>query len=90
MDHCLPLCLLSLNQIADVMVSMLAESSVGGSFETWSGETKIIKLAYAASSLSTHHKEVTSKTDWFGIRIMRRPSGVTCLPSDCCFSELAL
>jgi hypothetical protein len=86
-DHCLLLCLLSLNRIADAMASMLAESSVDRSFETWSGETMIMKLAYAAYS---HHKEVTSKTDCFGIRIMRRPSGVTCLPSNCYFSELAL
>jgi len=28
-------------------------------------------------------------TGWFGIRIMC-PSGATCLPVDCCFSELPL
>jgi hypothetical protein len=30
-----------------------------------------------------------AKTGWLGIRIMC-PSGATCLPEDCCFSELAL
>jgi hypothetical protein len=35
------------------------------------------------------HEGERAKTSWFGIRIMC-PSGATCLPADCCFSELAL
>jgi len=35
------------------------------------------------------HKGENAETDWLGIRIMC-PSGATCLPVDCCFSELAL
>jgi hypothetical protein len=30
-----------------------------------------------------------AKTGWLGLRIMC-PSGATCLPADCCFSEVAL
>jgi hypothetical protein len=50
---------------------------------------KAIKLVFVASVLSTQHLEERVKTGWLGNRIMC-PSGVTCLPTDCCFSELAL
>ena len=30
----------------------------------------------------------SKKTGWLGIRVMC-PSGATCLPADCCFSEIA-
>ena len=40
-----------------------------------------IKLIFAASLISTHA--------WFGIRIIC-PSGATCLPADCIFSEATL
>jgi hypothetical protein len=62
------------------MVNMLASSAVHRGFETLSGQTKDYQLEFVASPL---------KTDWFRIRIMC-PSGATCLPVDCCFSELAL
>jgi hypothetical protein len=39
--------------------------------------------------LSTQHYGERAKTGWLGIRIVC-PSGMTCLPADCCFSELAL
>ena len=42
-----------------------------------------------ASPLSTQHLGEREMTGWLGIRIMC-PSGATCLPADCCFSELAL
>jgi hypothetical protein len=52
-------------------------------------EPKTIKLAFAASLLSKQYYGFKTKTCWFGIKIMC-PSGTTCLPADCCFSELAL
>ena len=48
---------------------------------------KTIKLVFVASPLCTQHYGVRAKTGWLGIRIMC-PSGATCLPADCCFSEL--
>jgi hypothetical protein len=50
---------------------------------------KTIQLICIAFPLSTHHSGERAKTGWLGIRIMC-PSGVTCLPADCFFSELAL
>jgi hypothetical protein len=50
---------------------------------------KTMTLPFVASPLSTKHERVRAKTGWLGITIMC-PSGVTCLPTDCCFSELAL
>ena len=50
---------------------------------------KTIKLIFVASPLSTKHSGERAKTGWLAIRIMC-PSGATCLPADCCFSELAL
>jgi hypothetical protein len=49
---------------------------------------KTLKLVFVASTLSTQHLGERAKTVWFGIRIMCL-SGATCLPADCCFSELA-
>jgi hypothetical protein len=56
-----------------------------------SGRVKpnIIKLIFAASSPSRQHYVVQAKTGWLGIRIICL-NGATCLPTDCCFSELAL
>jgi hypothetical protein len=45
-----------------------------------------------ASTTVVEHLSVNdtiAKTGWLRIRIMC-PSGATCLPADCCFSELAL
>jgi hypothetical protein len=39
--------------------------------------------------LSAQYYEIRVKTGWFRIMLMC-PSGTTCLPPDCCFSELAL
>jgi hypothetical protein len=46
-------------------------------------------LVFVASPLNTQHEGERAKTGWLGIRIMC-PSETTCLPADCCFSELAL
>ena len=50
---------------------------------------KAIKLVFVVSPRSTQYEGVRAKTGWLGIRIMC-PSGVTCLHTECCFSELAL
>jgi len=50
---------------------------------------KTIKFVFVAPLLSMQHKRVRAKTGWVGIRIMC-PSGATCQPTDCCFSEIAL
>ena len=49
---------------------------------------KTIQLVFVVSPLSTHHLGERANTGWLGIKIMCR-SGATCLPADCCFSELA-
>ena len=70
------------------MVSVLASNAVDRVFEHRSGQTKTITLVCVAS-LCTQHSGERANTGWLGIRIMC-PSGATCLPADCCFSELAL
>ena len=49
---------------------------------------KTMNLVFVTSQVSIQPYGV-SKIGWLGIRKMC-PSGVTCLPKDCCFSELAL
>ena len=46
-------------------------------------------MIFVASPLSTQHYRERAKIGWLGIRIMC-PNGVTFLPADCCYSELAL
>ena len=46
-----------------------------------------VKLIFFTSPLSKQHYGECEKTGWLGIRIICE---VTCLPLDCCFSELAL
>jgi hypothetical protein len=46
-------------------------------------------LVFIASPLSMQHRGERATTGRLGIRIMCL-SGATCLPADCCFSELAL
>ena len=77
------------HRIGGVMVSVLASSAVSRGFEPRSGQTKDYKIGICASPLSTQHYGERAKIGWFGIRIMC-PNGVTFLPADCCFSELAL
>ena len=71
------------------MVSVIVSSVVEREFESRSGETKDYTVVFAASQLITHHLGERAKNGWLGIKIMC-PSGATCLPADCCFSELAL
>ena len=70
-----------LNHIGGVMVCMLTSSAVDHGFEPRSGQTKDYKIGICYFS--------AKHTGWLGIRIMCL-SGETCLPVDCCFSELAL
>ena len=50
-------------------------------------DSKICICCFSAKNtiLSSKNK----KTGWFGIRLICQ-SGATCLPDDCCFSELSL
>ena len=66
---------------------ILDSSVVDRGFEHRSGPPKTIIFVLVASSLSTHHLRVRAKTGWLGIRITY-PNEETCLPADCCFSEL--
>ena len=74
-----------MNCISDVMVSMITSSAVDCGFELQSGQTKNHKIGICCFS----EKHAILTTGWLRIRIMC-PSGVTCLSTDCCFSELAL
>ena len=67
------------------MVSVLASSGEDCGFEPRSGQTKDYKIGICRF---TAKHAALSKAGWLGIRIMC-PSGATCLPADCCFSELA-
>ena len=70
------------------MASVLASNAVDRGIEPRSDKPKAIKLVFAVSTLGTHQGE-RATNDWLGIRIML-PSGATCLPADCSFSELML
>ena len=69
------------------MVSMLASSVIDRDVEPSPGQTKDYKIGICC--FSAKHVALRIKTGWLGVRIMC-PSGVTCLSTDCCFSELAL
>ena len=71
------------------MVVVLSSSSVDRGFEPGRVKPKTVIFVFAASPLNTQYKGERAKTGWFGISIMCQ-GGVTCLPADCCFSELAL
>jgi hypothetical protein len=47
-------------------------------------------LVAAASMLSKQHLEVKTMISWLSQDSMSEYSSLTCLPVDCCFSELAL
>ena len=68
------------------MVSMLASSAVDRCLISGRDKPKTIGLVFVASLLSMKHSAERAKTGWLGIGIMC-PSGATCLPTDCCFSE---
>ena len=77
------------HRIGGVMVSVLVSSAVDRGFESGRVKPRTIKLVFVISSLSTQHYGERAKIGWLRIRIMF-PNGVTFLPADCCFSELAL
>ena len=65
------------------MVSVLASSAADRGFEPWSVQTKDYNIGICC--FSAKHAALRRKSkDWLC------PSGATCLPADCCFSELAL
>jgi hypothetical protein len=71
------------------MVSRLASGAVDRGFEPQSGQTKDYTIGiycFFAKHAALRRK---SKDGLLGIRIMLQ-SWTTCLPADCCFSELAL
>jgi hypothetical protein len=69
------------NRIGGVMVSVFTSSAVYRGFETRLDKTKDFKIGICCFSVKY--------AGWLGIRIMC-PSGETCLPADCCFSDLVL
>ena len=79
----------NINQKHRIMVNVLASSVIDRGFEPRSGQPSTITLVFVASTKSMQHYGERAKTGWLGIRIMC-PSGVACLPADCCFIELAL
>ena len=70
------------------MVSVFASSAVDRGFEPRSGQTEDYKISICGFS-AKHAALRKKKTGWLGIRIIC-PSGATCLPMDCYFSELPL
>jgi hypothetical protein len=69
------------------MVRVLASTAVDRGFEPRSSQNKDYESGICC--FSAKHTAESAKTAWLGNRIMC-PSGATCLPTDCCFSELAL
>ena len=75
--------------IGDVMVSVLASSVVDRGFEPRSGQTKDYTIGICC--FSAKHAALRRKSkDWLARNRIMCPSRATCLPTDCCFSELAL
>jgi hypothetical protein len=75
------------DRIRGVMVCVLA--LVDRRFEPLSDQTKYYKIGICCFSAKYAALRRKSKDGWLGMRIMC-PNGVTFLPADCCFSELAL
>ena len=69
------------------MVSGLASSAVDRGIEPRSDQIKDNKISICCFSSKHSALAVRPQTGWLSIRIMSS-SGVTCLPTDCCFSEL--
>ena len=80
--------------IGGVIVRVLdtGSSAVDREFEPRSVQTKDYKVGVCVLLLhlarSTKERE-RATTGWLGIRI-KCSSGATCLPENCCYSELAL
>ena len=71
------------------MVRALASSTVDRGFKPRWGQTKDYKIGICCFSAKHTALRRKTKTGWLGIRIICL-IGATCLPADCCFSELAL
>ena len=78
-----------MNRIGGEMVSVLASSAVDRGFEVRTGQNKDYKIGICCKSVKHTALRRKRKTGWLGIGIMC-PSELTCLPTDCCFSWLAL
>ena len=70
------------------MVSVFGANAVNFEFEPRSGQTRDNNIGIYCFS-AKHVAINLKKTRWFGISIVC-PNGATCLPVECCFSELAL
>jgi hypothetical protein len=68
-------------------LNCISKRSVDHGSEPLSGQTKDYKIVFAACLLSTQHYRARVKICWLWIMC---PSGTTCLPTDCCFSELSI
>ena len=77
------------NCISGIKVRVLASNAVDRGCEPQSGQTKVYKMVFVASPLSTGHSGERAKTGWLRIRIIC-PSRATCLSEDCYVIELAL
>jgi len=69
------------------MISIVVSNVIDCGFEPWSGQAKDYKTGICCFS-AKYREEVRAKACLLVIRIMC-PSGVTCLPTDCCISELS-
>ena len=71
------------------MVSMLVSSAVDRGFKSWSGQNNDYKIGICC--FSAKHVALRRKSkDWLARNQNNVSSEATCLPVDCCFSELAL
>jgi len=77
------------NRIGYVIACVLVPSVVDRGSSSDRVKPKTIKFVFVVSPLSTQHRGERAKSGWLRIRIVC-PSGMTCLSTDCCFSELAL
>ena len=71
------------------MASVSGSSALDRGFETRLGQTKDYEIGICYFFAKHAALRKRAKTGLVGIRIMC-PNGATCLPADCCFSELAL
>ena len=77
------------NRIGGIIVSMLTLSTVDRGFESRSAQTKDYKIGICSFSAKHAALRRMSK-DGFSRNQITCPCGATCLPTHCCFSELAL
>jgi hypothetical protein len=69
------------------MARVLASSVVDHGFEPWSSQTNDYKIGICC--FSAKHASLKRKSkDWLALN--QDNVSETCLPADCCFSELAL